>query len=446
MKMKLVLVSLLAGLSFQARVSHRNRVPSYHGSSFSVPHSSHGSSSSIPFVSHGQSYSASRPHISQGSSYSASQPPISQGSSYSASQPPISQESSYSASQPPISQGSSYSASQPPISHGSSYSASQPPISHGSSYSAPISSYSIPHVSSYSAPPSIPVVSYSQYISVSGSGPGVVCKNVTERRCSPKLKLERVPDQRLVMKDVLLDEPDQINGENKVFEPVEEDMVFNTTQAIPFPVNRTVKNVFYQEVSKATTISVDVVNSRQEPSTTFSVRDPGFTWVCPPGDEGIKYQTSFIQLLPSPLQDGTRNVLNLTIPAGLKDCTRQPQTKIVDVTIPGNTLFEIIQEARTVNVKELMRKEDPFTIFEILYKPVSVPKRELVRKFKLQKKIVKVDFTRQMKKTVGETSSIKKIEYVEDTKCEEITVEKCLPVPGLNPSHSGLHRGYTRRL
>ena len=28
-----------------------------------------------------------------------------------------------------------------------------------------------------------------------------------------------------------------------------------------------------------------------------------------------------------------------------------------------------------------MRKEDPFTIFEILYKPVSVPKRELVRKF-----------------------------------------------------------------
>ena len=135
------------------------------------------------------------------------------------------------------------------------------------------------------------------------------------------------------------------------------------------------------EVSKVTTISVDVVNPRQEPSTTFTVRDPGFIWVCPPGDEGINYQTSFIQLLPSPLQDGTRNVLNLTIPAGLKDCTRQPQTKIVDITIPGNTLFEIIQEARTVNVKELMRKEDPFTIFEILYKPVSVPKRELVRKF-----------------------------------------------------------------
>jgi len=416
--MKLVLVFLLVGLSFQARVSHRNRVPSYHGSSFSVPRSSHGSSSSIPFVSHGQSYLASQPHISQGSSYSASQPHISQGSSY--------------------------SASQPPISHGSSYSA--PRVSHGSSYSGPISSYSIPHVSSYSAPPSIPVVSYSQYISVSGSGPGVVCKNVTERRCSPKLKLERVPDQRLVMKDVLLDEPDQLNGENKVFEPVEEDMVFNTTQAIPFPVNRTVKNVFYQEVSKVTTISVDVVNPRQEPSTTFSVRDPGFIWVCPPGDEGINYQTSFIQLLPSPLQDGTRNVLNLTIPAGLKDCTRQPQTKIVDITIPGNTLFEIIQEARTVNVKELMRKEDPFTIFEILYKPVSVPKRELVRKFKLQKKTVKVDFSRQMKKTVGETSSIKKIEYVEDTKCEEITVEKCLPVPGLNPSHSGHHRGYTRQL
>merc|ERR1719394_2376691 len=118
--MKLVLVSLLAGLSFQARVSHRNRVPSYHGSSFSVPHSSHGSSSSIPFVSHGQSYSAS-----------------------------------------------------------------QPPISHGSSYSAP---------------PSIPVVSYSQPVQQqyrSVPGPGVVCKNVTERKCNPKLKLERVPDKRL---------------------------------------------------------------------------------------------------------------------------------------------------------------------------------------------------------------------------------------------------------
>ena len=265
------------------------------------------------------------------------------------------------------------------------------------------------------------------------------------------------------MKDVLLDEPDQLNGENKVFEPVEEDVVFNTTQAIPFPVNRTVKNIFYQEVSKVTTVSVDVVVPRQEPPTTQSVRVPGFKWVCPPGDDGINYQTTFIPLLPNPLQDGTRNVLNLTIPAGLKDCIRQPETKITNITIPGNTLFELIQEARAVDVKELMRKEDPFTIFEILYKPVSVPKRELVRKFvsmfeflfflfiffsfqKLQKKIVKVDFTRQMKKTVGETSSIKRIEYVEDTKCEEITVEKCLSVPGLNPSHSGLHRGYTRRL
>ena len=239
-------------------------------------------------------------------------------------------------------------------------------------------------MSSYSAPPSIPVVSYSQpvlqqYRSV--PGPGVVCKNVTEQKCNPKLKLERVPDKGLVMKDVLLDEPDQLNGENKVFEPVEEDMVFNTTQAIPFPVNRTVKNIFYQEVSKVTTISVDVVVPRQEPPTTQSVRVPGFTWVCPPGDDGINYQTTFIPLLPNPLQDGTRNVLNLTIPAGLKDCIRQPETKITNITIPGNTLFELIQEARAVDVKELMRKEDPFTIFEILYKPVSVPKRELVRKF-----------------------------------------------------------------
>ena len=51
---------------------------------------------------------------------------------------------------------------------------------------------------------------------------------------------------------------------------------------------------------------------------------------------------------------------------------------------------------------------------------------------KLQKKVVKVDFTRQVKKSVGETSSIKRIEYVEDTHCEEITVEKCLPVLRLN--------------
>ena len=51
---------------------------------------------------------------------------------------------------------------------------------------------------------------------------------------------------------------------------------------------------------------------------------------------------------------------------------------------------------------------------------------------KLQKKVVKVDFTRQVKKSVGETSSIKRIEYVEDTNCEEITVEKCLPVLRLN--------------
>ena len=239
-------------------------------------------------------------------------------------------------------------------------------------------------MSSYSAPPSIPVVSYSQPVQQqyrSVPGPGVVCKNVTERRCNPKLKLERVPDKGLVMKDVLLDEPDQLNGENKVFEPVEEDMVFNTTQAIPFPVNRTVKNIFYQEVSKVTTVSVDVVVPRQEPPTTQSVRVPGFKWVCPPGDDGINYQTTFIPLLPNPLQDGTRNVLNLTIPAGLKDCIRQPETKITNITIPGNTLFELIQEARAVDVKELMRKEDPFTIFEILYKPVSVPKRELVRKF-----------------------------------------------------------------
>ena len=53
----------------------------------------------------------------------------------------------------------------------------------------------------------------------------------------------------------------------------------------------------------------------------------------------------------------------------------------MDVTIPGKTSFEIVQEPRAVNIKELERKEDPFTIFEILYKPGSVPKRELVRKF-----------------------------------------------------------------
>merc|ERR1712227_1015016 len=91
--------------------------------------------------------------------------------------------------------------------------------------------------------------------------------------------------------------------------------------------------------------------------------------------------------------------------------------------------------------------EDPFTIFEILYKPGSVPKRELVKNFKLQKKVVKVDFTRQVKKSVGETSSIKRIEYVEDTNCEEITVKKCLPVIGLNQrgsfsSPSNLYNNY----
>merc|ERR1712227_258608 len=100
--------------------------------------------------------------------------------------------------------------------------------------------------------------------------------------------------------------------------------------------------------------------------------------------------------------------------------------------IPGKTSIEIVQETRAVSIKELERKEDPFTIFEILYKPGSVPKRELVKNFKLQKKVVKVDFTRQVKKSVGEISSIKRIEYVEDTNCEEITVKKCLPVIGLN--------------
>ena len=65
----------------------------------------------------------------------------------------------------------------------------------------------------------------------------------------------------------------------------------------------------------------------------------------------------------------------------MKECTRQPETRKIDISIPGETLFQIIQEPRTVNVKQLMRREDPFTIFEILYKPESVPKRELVRKF-----------------------------------------------------------------
>jgi len=101
------------------------------------------------------------------------------------------------------------------------------------------------------------------------------------------------------------------------------------------------------------TVPVDVVIPRQEPPTTQSVRVPGFKWVCPPGDDGINYQTTFIQLLPNPLQDGTRNVLNLTIPAGLKDCIRQPETRNIDITIPGETSFQIIQEPRTVNVKQL---------------------------------------------------------------------------------------------
>merc|ERR1719188_1953852 len=430
--MKLVLASLFVSLSLQAhtpfssRLSHHNRASSHHGSSFSVPSSSHGHSSSIPFVSHGSSYTAARQsQSSHGSSYS--EPPrVSPGSSYSAPVP------SYSAP------ASSYSA--PEASYSAPISSHSAPIS---SYSAPVSSYS-----SYSAAPSIPVVSYSQPGQQyrSEPGPGVVCKNVTERKCTPKLKIEKTAVGQIVKKDVFMDVSEQESGINEVFVPEEEDMVFNTTQAVPFPVNRTVKNIFYKEVPNVITVPVDVVVPIQEPPTTQSVRVPGFKWVCPPGDDGINYQTTFIQLLPNPLQDGTRNVLNLTIPAGLKDCIRQPETRNIDITIPGETSFQIVQEPRTVNVKQLMRREDPFTIFEILYKPESVPKRKLVRKFKLEKKIVKVDFTRQMKKTVGETSSIKKIEYVEDTKCEEITVEKCLPVPGLNPSLSGLHRGYTRQL
>ena len=218
-----------------------------------------------------------------------------------------------------------------------------------------------------------------QYRSV--PGPGVVCKNVTERKCNPKLKLERVPDKGLVMKDVLLDEPDEINGVNEMYEQVQEDVVFNTTQAIPLPVNRTFKNIFYQEVSKVIATTIDVVKPSQEPPTTQSVRVPGFKWVCPPGDEGINYETSFLPLLPNPLRDGTRNVLNLTVPDGLKDCWREEETATMDLTIPGKTSYELVQEPRAVNIKELERKEDPFTIFEILYKPGSVPKRELVRKF-----------------------------------------------------------------
>merc|ERR1719188_573090 len=154
--MKLVLASLFVSLSLQAhtpfssRLSHHNRASSHHGSSFSVPSSSHGHSSSIPFVSHGSSYTAAR------------QSQSSHGSSY--SEPPR------------VSPGSSYSAPVP------SYSAP------ASSYSAPVSSYS-----SYSAAPSIPVVSYSQPVQQyrSEPGPGVVCKNVTERKCTPKLKLEK---------------------------------------------------------------------------------------------------------------------------------------------------------------------------------------------------------------------------------------------------------------
>ena len=360
--MKLVLASLLINFSLQAhtpfssRISHRNQVSSQHrsshidalsfsstpGSSYSVPQSSPGSSSSIPFVSHGSSSSSFIPYVSHGSSYAAARPHISHGASYLAP-------------------------------HGSQ----------SSSYSVPVSSYSIPHVSSFSAPPSIPVVSYSQPVQQyrSEPGPRVVCKIVTERRCNPKLKLERVPDKRIVMKDVLLDEPDQINGVNELYEQVEEDVVFNTSQAIPSPVNRTFKNIFYQEVSKVIATTIDVVKTSQEPPTTQSVRVPGFKWVCPPGDEGINYETSFIPLLPNPLQDGTRNVLNLTVPDGLKDCWREEETATMDVTIPGKTSYELVQEPRAVNIKELERKEDPFTIFEILYKPGSVPKREIVSKF-----------------------------------------------------------------
>jgi len=415
--MKLVLASLFVSLSLQAHTPFSSRISdhyrasshhgssqsSHHGSSFSGPRSSQGHSS-IPFVSHGSSYTAARQsQSSHGSSYSASPPHVSPGSSYSA----------------PV---SSYSA----------------PVS---SYSAPISSYSAP-VSSYSAP-SIPVVSYSQPVQQyrSEPGPGVVCKNVTERKCTPKLKLEKTAVGQIVKKDVFMDVSEQESGINEVFVPEEEDMVFNTTQAVPFPVNRTVKNIFYKEVPDVITVSVDVVIPSQEPPTTQSVRVPGFQWVCPPGDDGINYQTTFIQLLPNPLQDGTRNVLNLTIPAGLKDCIRQPETGNIDITIPGETSFQIVQEPRTVNVKQLMRREDPFTIFEILYKPESVPKRELVRKFINLSKFVTVDLTKQVKKKEVETVSVEKMNFVNDTNCEEITVEKCLPVPLLNPSHSGHHRG-----
>merc|ERR1719188_2793411 len=418
--MKLVLASLFVSLSLQAhtpfssRLSHHNRASSHHGSSFSVPSSSHGHSSSIPFVSHGSSYTAAR------------QSQSSHGSSY--SEPPrVSPVPSYSAP------ASSYSA--PEASYSAPISSNPDPIS---SYSAPVSSYS-----SYSAAPSIPVVSYSQPVQQyrSEPGPGAVCKNVPERKCNPKLKLEKTAVGQIVKKDVLMYVSEQESGINEVFVPEEEDMVFNTTQAVPFPVNRTVKNIFYKEVPNVITVPVDVVVPIQEPSTTQSVRVPGFRWVCPPGDDGINYQTTFIQLLPNPLQDGTRNVLNLTIPASLKDCIRQPETGNIDITIPGETSFQIVQEPRTVNVKQLMRREDPFTIFEILYKPESVPKRELVRKFINLSKFVTVDLTKQVKKKEVETVSVEKMNFVNDTNCEEITVEKCLPVPLLNPSHSGHHRG-----
>jgi len=56
---------------------------------------------------------------------------------------------------------------------------------------------------------------------------------------------------------------------------------------------------------------------------------------------------------------------------------------------------------------------------------------------------VKVDFSRQVKEKEGEQSSFKKMEYVEDVEDVE---EKCLQVPGLNPSHSGHHGGYTNHL
>ena len=71
--------------------------------------------------------------------------------------------------------------------------------------------------------------------------------------------------------------------------------------------------------------------------------------------------------------------LSMKIEEGMS--RREEETTTMDLTIPGKTSFEIVQETRAVSIKELERKEDPFTIFEILYKPGSVPKRELVKNF-----------------------------------------------------------------